>query len=810
MTRFRLTLALLLISLSLGAIRNWQTYTNTTHVADAAVQDNLIWIATWGGLVSLDPATGAFTQTLTNVDGLDEQDVRALDAVDNVLNIGTAGSGVDRLRDDDFLVALNNSTGLENEKVRDIAHLDSLLFVATKGGVAAFMLSDEYPFPFLIDNFTEDDMLSYNDILSLGVTSDGYLLCQHVAGADYVHTDSLLVASAWHHLWPASLASSLDGTVIGMMYVRGNKVVFATDHGVLQMNDFPATNDFTLYDTQWGLECDDVNPVYLDDDGNIWLSYGSWDRDALKMIDRDTLSAITCISPTGEKTTWACPDDIATAAIMGFLQADGDLWAYTWGEGLFRLSDNTWTQYAPQCMTANTVTVMTVDQDGCLWTANGYVGYVPTTTGTRGVSVYDYDNDSWQSFKVENSPLHSNNIDALAVDQNNRIWMGSYGPIDSEGWTGGISVYNKSTSNWLWMYSSYGGLPNAYISAITRDDRNIASGPRMWVSCYALSGGGVCAFNSSNVVMENIMVPWEGEGFQNTIKIYVDDEVMVLGAYYDGAIIWSDISVLPSTTSEDNWVYPPFNDLHTAGYVNGITLQKDDWSREWWIAASSGLFAYDGEDWHKLDIDYKRYYWSTTTNTWEVETKYYTDEPRLYGAEVTVPTALLTDPFGRVWIGTQSNGLTSYDPYTDRYTSYNMSNVPLVSNTITSLAYEPRTGRLYIGTPDGLNSVEIGKSEKTQTHLNDLLVYPNPFHPGNGEWLTIANGEEGSMPIGEWECRIYDISGELVLKMVEDNYYQFTWDGTNAKGRDCSSGIYYYVIYDGDGNTHKGTIALIR
>ena len=226
---------------------------------------------------------------------------------------------------------------------------------------------------------------------------------------------------------------------------------------------------------------------------------------------------------------------------------------------------------------------------------------------------------------------------------------------------------------------------------------------------------------------------------------------------------------------------------------------------------------YDNEYWFKYGTNIKKKVWQDNEWFWsenipDPEYWYYEGQERLYGSIPTYPTALFVDPFGLIWIGTRDAGTTVFNKERDIFTNLTTENTPLISNNITSFAYEPLTGTLYIGTNDGLNSVEIGISAEsnTETKLYNTIVYPNPFYPDNGEILRIENESSITMPRGETICKIYDLSGELILKLDKDIYEQFSWDGTNNAGKKCSSGIYFYIVSASGGQVSKGKITLIR
>ena len=124
--------------------------------------------------------------------------------------------------------------------------------------------------------------------------------------------------------------------------------------------------------------------------------------------------------------------------------------------------------------------------------------------------------------------------------------------------------------------------------------------------------------------------------------------------------------------------------------------------------------------------------------------------------------------------------------------------------------YNPKTGELFIGTTKGLNTVEIGKSEKVASDLDEIVVYPNPFYPNNGEEVNIENKSGENMPLGDNKCHIYDLSGELVVTLEENRFYQFSWDGENGASNDCAAGVYFFVIDTEQGDSKRGKIILMK
>lgn len=79
--------------------------------------------------------------------------------------------------------------------------------------------------------------------------------------------------------------------------------------------------------------------------------------------------------------------------------------------------------------------------------------------------------------------------------------------------------------------------------------------------------------------------------------------------------------------------------------------------------------------------------------------------------------------------------------------------------------------------------------------LNDFKIfpnYPNPFNSTTKIPFYLKNG-------GEVASVIYDITGKIVKKIVENKYFtsgyfELSWDGTRQNGGEAASGVYFCII----------------
>ncbi|MDP8267323.1 MAG: T9SS type A sorting domain-containing protein [Candidatus Tenebribacter davisii] len=791
--RNKLVIVMLIIATGLFALKNWKTYTNTTYIFDVLENNNELYFATWGGLVNFHLNNNSFGETLTTIDGLDSNDIRALDYLEgsNEIMVGTAGNGINRIKDNKFLTPLTETLGLQSNIVNVITHNDSLIFVATKFGVSCFKDEADFPFPLLLNNYNIENGLSANNVTSMQLTQEGYIFFGTNTGLDFVHIDSLETIQSWNHINIDN--SILPSNNISSISISLGVTAIGTDNGILFSEN--------LYDFSQAILIDEgksIYPVFVDDQINLWYSYGNWDLDRLVLTDTMDV-AVARISANGNLDTWEKNENgLTTTKIKGFREINDQISVFTWGEGLFLLSENEWdTNVKANCISANLITDIEIDYGNKLWLASGYYGLQQLGRGTKGVC--SFDGEIWENYTSKKYPaLRNNNVYDIAIDSSNRKWFSCWQFITPG--NGGISILDEGQDE----FSFLTGLSSSYTTKLTPEN------DRMWISYM----GGVAIAETVNNDSISHTFQTEFDENQYNIMSLIGENYRFFGTLNKGVQYW-DNDTDPVTNGQD-WIYPPSSELRT-GLIHAMESRIVDGIEEVWVASGTGLFMFDGIDWFWFGTTIKKKVWSDNEWFWNADIPdpeywYYEGQERLYGSIPTYPTALFTDPFGMLWIGTQNAGITIFDTSRDKFTNITTDNSPLISNTITTFAYEAKTGTLYIGTNSGMNSVEIGISAdmNQETELFDTVVYPNPYYPENGELLRIENVGSITMPAGNTYCRIFDLEGILVIEMEKDIYEQFSWDGLNKAGKKCSSGIYFYVVSAAEGQTSKGKIVLVR
>ncbi len=158
--------------------------------------------------------------------------------------------------------------------------------------------------------------------------------------------------------------------------------------------------------------------------------------------------------------------------------------------------------------------------------------------------------------------------------------------------------------------------------------------------------------------------------------------------------------------------------------------------------------------------------------------------------------AIAIDGANRKWIGTETSGLYLLsEDGKETIHHFTTQNSPLTSNDILSLAINPITGEVFIGTGTGLVSYQ-SDSALPENDFNNLHVYPNPIRENYNGLVTVAGLTDNS------KIKITDIAGNLIAEL-QSNGSIATWDGNNKYGQKVSTGVYLAICTSEDGLSSK-------
>lgn len=166
---------------------------------------------------------------------------------------------------------------------------------------------------------------------------------------------------------------------------------------------------------------------------------------------------------------------------------------------------------------------------------------------------------------------------------------------------------------------------------------------------------------------------------------------------------------------------------------------------------------------------------------------------------------IAVDVLNQKWVGTQSNGVFHFsEDGTTLIEQFNTSNSLIASNNIQKIFVSPRTGKAYIGTPDGLSVVQT-TSIKPVSEFSEIKCAPNPYILPSNVQLQIDGLVENS------SVKIISLRGEVMAEFDTPGGRVGSWNGLDKKGNLVPSGIYIVIGYNKDGTkVGKGKLAVVR
>jgi hypothetical protein len=150
-------------------------------------------------------------------------------------------------------------------------------------------------------------------------------------------------------------------------------------------------------------------------------------------------------------------------------------------------------------------------------------------------------------------------------------------------------------------------------------------------------------------------------------------------------------------------------------------------------------------------------------------------------------TDIEVDGSNRKWIGTAAGGafLVSENGQ-EQVHHFNTSNSPILSNSITDICVNGKTGEVFFGTEKGIISFRGGATEGASNYAN-VKVFPNPVRETYDGPIAISG------LVAETTVKITDIGGNLVNE-IRSFGGQAIWDGTDFNGNRVATGVYLVFL----------------
>ena len=166
-------------------------------------------------------------------------------------------------------------------------------------------------------------------------------------------------------------------------------------------------------------------------------------------------------------------------------------------------------------------------------------------------------------------------------------------------------------------------------------------------------------------------------------------------------------------------------------------------------------------------------------------------------------TALAFDGGDRLWLGSE-RGLWAFSKTLQtQIHHFTNENSFLPSNVILELAFDGRSGVLYVLTEEGLVSYQTNSSAPLSSN-SQVTIYPNPITTDYEGDLTISG------IVGDALIKFATIDG-VILYETQANGSMASWDLIKFNGEQLLNGVYLVLISDLDGSEKLvGKFAVIR
>ena len=223
---------------------------------------------------------------------------------------------------------------------------------------------------------------------------------------------------------------------------------------------------------------------------------------------------------------------------------------------------------------------------------------------------------------------------------------------------------------------------------------------------------------------------------------------------------------------------------------NNVNTIAEDKNGSIWVGTDEGIGVFDcPEDLFDATADCKL----------SRRIKSTLDEYTEYLFDTDVVTAIAVDGANRKWIGT-SAGLWLVSESGDKVLlSFNTENSPMPTNEVNSIAIDPLTGEVFVGTPFGMVSYVSDATEPADDPSN-IKAFPNPIPPDYHGTISVTGLVKNTY------VKITDINGSL----IHDGYAlggKFVWDGKGYNGRRANSGV--YLVFAADNKNKNKAVAKI-
>jgi ligand-binding sensor domain-containing protein len=418
----------------------------------------------------------------------------------------------------------------------------------------------------------------------------------------------------------------------------------------------------------------------------------------------------------------------------------------------------------PEGPETNNFVSITIDNNGALWAGTGKNGF--------GEGFMKFHSNSWTNFNRQNFPELTTDDFHRIFSVNEKVYACSWGFGFAEINEDQITTFDANNTQ-------MDGIPGSPEFIVVMDVKPDQSGNGYWVFNHAPDDNFALSFFDLNSEETRFRFPFINLTTDDYVDLAeVDDNNTKWFSVNRNGLFYFNENGTLQNTSDDTW-----GRMNSSEYFDGrnITALSVDNRNELWVGTSLGV---------RIIPDPSRPKSQVLSS---------------FPLRQQPINCIATDALNRKWVGT-SQGLFYVSP--DGSTlidQYDSKNSPLPSDDILSIAIDDATGIIYIGTSQGLSTLQTS-AVKPNEDFSSLRAYPNPYKIGQNTSPLLIDGL-----IQQSTIKILSVSGKLIKEFESVGGRIDNWDGRDENGKLVASGIYLIVAYDEDADkVQAAKVAVIR
>jgi len=723
---------------------NWKTYTSFNSVTTILEIQDELWVGTKGGVIVYD-TSGKQLRSFTTKNGLLELSVSTMyyDEKSGSIFVGYDNGIIDVYRNNEWkhiTDILDASKQYPNRRINEMVSREDTLYVATAFGLVFFDTRTLTPLGQL-DKFKSFSSLT--SVIKIGIwNNELYALTPKILLKAPLQNNSLLglqIAENWSVVQETGFLK--DDEFFTQMEITNQNIYLANKKRVFKYNQFRLDTIHTSNYDITDLQALPNSIVFVYDNFSIRFVGGNSD---LYFSHNEQNIPIGRIA-TGLYTK--------NSYFVGFENT---------GFGKV-LALNSFNLFQNDGIIANGISSIGVDRKFTPWLATG--------GNPAGFGFTHQSKDRWKFYEKVNTPFIKDNVyDNVSALENGEIWISSFGvgtiraiPTDS-GYN--FTRFDNSNSPLIGAVDS----DPAYV--ITGQTCLDFSGNRFIINRYTKGGPLFCVLTPTNEWKTFGESIFQAENFDyNEVQMDRFGTFWVKSAnrFQQNGILFFNYNRTLDNKSDDIW--GTIKDIIGSNMPNPTAMAVDENSVVW-VGTTTGL-------------------WRITNTSAILQNR----EPSITRSQllsnITI-NHIAVDAINQKWVSTNEGIWVLNEDGTEVVQILTTSNSPLITNVISTIGIDKKSGIVYVGTSKGLQSFET--PIVTPSEQFSLDCFPSPFVIRQQPFMTINGLEIDS------EIRIVTSSGTLV-RFLATTSGSINWDGKDMNGQYVPSGIYIVSARSSINNT---------